>query len=122
MARRLTEAQVKDRAEPEALLRTNSNELAAMLGWTFMYVIPLRTRHGWRTPTYGPLGEGWPDTTYFHPTWRRTVYVEFKSETGQASPAQLHCHAVLRASGCTVLIIRPSTFDELAAELQRRAA
>ena len=117
MPARLSEQQKRDRALSEADLRSQANEVAEILGWTWMWVGPLRTAHGWKTPTYGPLGEGWPDTTYFHRRGR-VIFVEFKKEMGHETPAQLEVHAALRMRGQLVYVIRPSTFDELVEALR----
>lgn len=117
MAARLTEQQKRDRALSEADLRQQANDVAEILGWTWMWVGPLRTKFGWKTPTYGPLGKGWPDTTYIHRDGR-ILFVEFKQELKHPTPEQLEVHAALRMRRQTVLVIRPSTFDELVEALR----
>jgi hypothetical protein len=118
MSARLTDQQRRDRAELESHLREHANEVANMLGFTWVWVGPLRTSHGWKTPTYGPLGKGWPDTTYIHARTGRTIYVEFKKELGKTTPDQDEVHRILRAAGLVVLVIRPSSFDWLVEALR----
>lgn len=108
---RLTEQQLRDRSLSEADLRDQVEQLALILGYETMLVGPLRTSHGWRTPTRGTLGEGWPDTTFIHRRSGRIVFAEFKAEKGSVSPAQRRVHEILRAAGHEVHVIRPSSFD-----------
>lgn len=106
---RLTDAQRADRALSEDEFRTQVNDLAHILGWQWMWVHPLRTSGGiWKTPTFGPLGKGWPDTVFVHPAKRRVLFVEFKKELGHTSPDQDYVLGVLRAAGCEVAVWRPS--------------
>lgn len=109
---RLTEQQRRDRELSEAELRVQADDLAAMFGYDSMTVGPLRTSHGWRTPTRGSLGEGWPDSTFVHPIKQRLFFAEFKTELGKVKPAQEEVHRILRAAGFVVLVVRPSTLDE----------
>jgi hypothetical protein len=109
---RLTPAQRTDRALSEDDFRAQVDDLAYVLGWQWMTVGPLRTQHGWRTPTRGPLGAGWPDTVYVQPYRGRLLFVEFKRELGKTSPEQDHVHRLLRAAGLTVAVWRPSDLTE----------
>jgi len=97
--------------ESESELRAAANEAAALYGFEWMFVMPLRTKHGWRTPTYGPLGKGWTDTVYIHMRKGRTIYVEFKAEGGKVDPDQRELHRKLLAAGLEVYVVRPSGFD-----------
>lgn len=114
----LTEQQRIDRDQPERDYRGQANELAEMLGWTFMWVQPLRTKHGWATPTYGPMGKGWPDTWYLHLRTGRVIHVEFKKQKGRVDDDQAEWHRVARAAGLEVYVVRPSDWDRLVAILQ----
>lgn len=105
---RLTDAQRADRALSEAEFRQQVDDLARILGWVWMTVGPLRTSHGWRTATRGPLGAGWPDSVYVHPLKRRTLFVELKKELGRTTPDQDFVLADLRDAGCDVAVWRPS--------------
>ena len=81
---KLTDQQRADRALSEKEFRLQVDDLAVILGWSWMHVDPLRTSGGlWRTPTHGPLGQGWPDTVYVHPVHKRLLMVEFKRELGR---------------------------------------
>jgi hypothetical protein len=121
MPSRLTDQERADRALLESDFRAIVNELAAILGYTFLWIGALRTAHGWRTPTYGPLGEGWPDTTYIHERTGRTIYVEFKRELEHPTLKQLEVHRILRAAGLEVYVWRPSDWPAIP-DILRRAA
>jgi hypothetical protein len=94
----------------EADLQRLVCDAASALGWHWMHCYPLRTANGWATPTSGPLGPGWPDLTLAHPRGR-LLAVELKAERGVVSAEQLAVHAVLKAAGLDVHIVRPSTVD-----------
>jgi hypothetical protein len=110
---RLTDQQRADRALSEAEFRAQVDDLAAMYGWQWMHVDPLRGKGGiWRTPTHGPLGKGWVDTVYVHPR-RGLLFVEFKKDLGHTSPDQDYVLGVLRqladaVIGLDVCVWRPS--------------
>lgn len=109
---RLTDQQRRDRELSEAELRSQVEDLAAMLGYESMFVMPLRASGGiWKTATFGSLGKGWPDTTFIHRRTGRTIYVEFKRELGKTTPDQDRVHSIMRVAGLEVYIIRPSDFD-----------
>ena len=110
---RLTDQQRRDRDLSEDEFRSQVNDLAEMLGWSWMTVGPLRTAHGWRTATRGPLGKGWIDTFYVRPRDQRSLLIEFKKELGKVEPDQAHVHAVLLAAGFDVRVWRPSDIDEI---------
>ena len=65
-------------------------DLLDHLGWHWLHVFPLRTKHGWRTPTAGPLGKGWVDLLASRGDW--WLLIEVKGETTILEPDQ---HAVL---------------------------
>lgn len=112
MSSRLTEQQKLDRKLSEDDLRANADAVAWMLGYEHMFVKPLRAAGGiWKTPTFGSLGKGWPDTTFIHHRTGRTIYVEFKSELKHPTPDQVRVLGILRAAGLEAYVIRPSTFD-----------
>jgi hypothetical protein len=115
---RLTDQQRRDRLLSEEEFRSQVNDLAEMLGWSWMTVGPLRTSYGWRTATRGPLGKGWIDTTYVHPRQHRLLLVEFKKQLGKVEPEQAHVHTVLRAAGLDVRVWRPSDIDEITEALR----
>lgn len=114
MSGRLTDQQRRDRELSEDELRAQADEVAAILGYEHMFVKPLRAAGGiWKTPTYGSLGKGWPDTTYIHHRTGRTIYVEFKRELGKLTPDQERVRRILLNAGLEVYIVRPSAFEAL---------
>jgi len=114
MSGRLTDQQRRERQLSEDELRILGEDLAEMLGYESMFVKPLRAAGGiWKTPTFGTLGKGWPDTTFIHRRTGRTIYVEFKRELGKTTPDQDRVLGILRAAGLEVHVIRPSDFDRL---------
>jgi hypothetical protein len=116
---RLTDQQRADRALSEAEFRAQVDELAAMYGWLWMHVDPLRGKGGiWRTPTHGSLGKGWPDSLYVHPRARRILFIEFKCEIGKASDDQVRVLGVLMAAGLEAYIWRPSDIEQIAEVLK----
>jgi len=122
MSGRLTDQQRRDRELSEADLRAQAEDIAQILGFETMFVMPLRGAGGiWKTPTYGSLGKGWPDTTFIHRRTGRTIYVEFKRELGKTMPDQDRVHGILRAAGLEIHVIRPSDFDRFV-EILRGAA
>jgi len=65
------------------------NGLATMYGWLHVGFRAAQTEHGWRTPTTGELGKGWPDLVLVHPVQRRVLFRELKSADGMLSEAQV---------------------------------
>lgn len=98
MSARLTDQQRRDRALSEDEFRAQVNDVAEMLGWKWMWVHPLRAAGGiWKTPTFGPLGKGWPDTIYAKGgEFPKTLFVEFKRELAKVEPDQERVLEVLR--------------------------
>lgn len=114
MAARLTDEQRRHRDMSEDELRALVDDVARIYGWAWMFVKPLRAAGGiWKTPTYGPLGKGWPDTTYVHERTGRLMFVEFKRQLGKVEPDQQRVHDRLRKAGLTVYVWRPSDFDQI---------
>lgn len=106
---RLTDVERAERRVSGGELQTQITDLAEVLGYEWMAVGPLRTAHGWRTPTRGPLGAGWPDL--FLVNWRRgrVVVIEVKRQIDDPlTPDQVHVHAALREAGLEVHVARPS--------------
>jgi len=115
MSARLTERQRADRDMLEDTLRSHANQIAAIYGFEWMFVKPLRAAGGiWKTPTYGPLGKGWPDTVYIRQRDGRLIFVEFKKELKHPEPDQARVLAFLRAAGFEVYVWRPSDFERIA--------
>lgn len=109
MSGRLTDEQRRWRELSEQEFRDQVTDAAAIYGWDWMFVKPLRAAGGiWKTPTYGPLGKGWPDTQFIRRRDGRQLFVEFKRELGKLEPDQERVIAILRAAGMTVYVWRPS--------------
>lgn len=106
---------------PDGLLVTDcpGDCMAHLLGWAAMYVGPLRTAHGWRTPTRGELGAGWPDLTLVRarpagPPTRgpgRVVFAELKRDGVELPARQLAVLLGLRAADQEVYVWRPCDLD-----------
>lgn len=112
MSARLTDEDRRLRALSEQEFRDQVTDVARLLGWDWMFVKPLRAAGGiWKTPTFGTLGKGWPDTVFIRERDGRIVFVEFKRELGKLEPDQERVLAFLRRAGFEVYVWRPSDFD-----------
>jgi hypothetical protein len=116
---KLTELERLERSLSEAEFREQVHDLAALLGWQWMYVFPLKSSKGWRTPTGGPLGSGWPDDTLVHRAKRRIVFAEVKSQTGAVRADQAAVLAFLREAGQEAYLWRPSDLPQIQEVLSR---
>ncbi|WP_149183284.1 VRR-NUC domain-containing protein [Streptomyces sp. TRM49041] len=71
----------------------------------------IATRYGWElayhTADSRRSDAGWPDEVFGHITQRRTLFVEFKSDTGRLRPEQRVWLAHLADSGFEVAVWRP---------------
>ncbi|WP_431991965.1 VRR-NUC domain-containing protein [Streptomyces albogriseolus] len=71
----------------------------------------IATRYGWRlqyhTADSRRSDPGWPDEVFGHLGQRRTLFVEFKTDTGRIRPAQREWLAHLADSGFEVALWRP---------------
>lgn len=71
----------------------------------------IATRYGWRlqyhTADSRRSDPGWPDEVFGHVGQRRTLFVEFKTDTGRIRPAQRTWLAHLADSGFEVAVWRP---------------
>jgi hypothetical protein len=97
-------------------------ELGELFGWHWLHVHPLRTAHGWKTPTGGTLGPGWPDLTLVHERSQRLVLIEVKTNQGHLTPEQKEVHRVLLAAGLDARVWRPRDIDEVIATLTTERA
>ena len=98
----------------EADLQAVVTDALEALGWEWVHIRAGMTAAGqWRTPVSGPLGKGWPDVLAVRQRDRRLVLLELKSDAGRLSDAQTRIHAVLRAAGLDVRVVRPGGLDEL---------
>ena len=114
MSARLTpeERRLRDLSEDD--LRAQVNDVAAIFGWDWMFVKPLRAAGGiWKTPTFGTLGKGWPDTLFVRERDGREIFAEFKRELGKVEPDQERVLSFLRRAGKEVHVWRPSDFDRI---------
>ncbi|MGW7542181.1 VRR-NUC domain-containing protein [Streptomyces sp. NPDC054770] len=68
-------------------------------------------RYGWRlqyhTADSRRSDPGWPDEVFGHPGQRRTLFVEFKTDTGRIRPARREWLSHLADSGFEVAVWRP---------------
>lgn len=94
--------------------------IAHLLGWHGMYVTPLQSKHGWRTPTRGDMGPGWPDLVLVSPRRKRVAFVELKRDGAEPRHDQLAVGHVLERSGLEYHVWRPADLDDgtILAELQ----
>ena len=107
--RRLTDLERADRKLTEREFQGLVTELAGLMGYRWVHFRAARTDRGWRVPVEGPLGAGWPDLVLVSPHKRRTLAVELKREiAGPPTPDQEYVHLMLRESGWTVFVWRPS--------------
>jgi hypothetical protein len=82
-------------------------KLLGSLGIKWMHVYPLRTKHGWRTPTSGPLAKGWPDLIGVKGDW--WYVIEVKGETTVIEPDQLAVLSHFAGKPYTLVwVIRPT--------------
>lgn len=87
------------------------NGIATMLGWKHAGFRAAQTEHGWRTPTTGELGKGFPDLTLVRVRDQRLVFVELKAEDGRLSVEQEDVLMTLTAAGQECHVWRPSDLD-----------
>jgi hypothetical protein len=98
----------------EAELLSQVTELAELYGWQWVHFRPARTKHGWRTPVQGPLGEGWPDLVLTKPG--RILAAELK-RAGGAEPEQAAVLVALREAGAEIRVWTPADWDDIVATL-----
>jgi hypothetical protein len=77
--------------------RRKVREIAARYGWHLQY----------HTADSRRSDPGWPDEVFGHLGQRRTLFVEFKTDTGRLRPAQRQWLAHLADSGLEVAVWRP---------------
>lgn len=77
--------------------RRQVREIAIRYGWTLQY----------HTADSRRSDPGWPDEVIGHPVQQRTLFVEFKTDTGRIRPAQRVWLAHLADSGLEVALWRP---------------
>jgi hypothetical protein len=116
--------------EGERDFQRTVTELAEMLGWEWMHVRPMQTKHGWATGTSGTMAKGWPDLTLVRERDHRLLFVELKAEDGVPTPAQDRVLALLRTlhwaaddgnpstTTVEVYVWWPRDFDDIAKALR----
>jgi hypothetical protein len=81
----------------------------------------IASRYGWRlqyhTADSRRSDAGWPDEVFGHPGQRRTLFVEFKTDTGRIRPAQRLWLAHLADCGFEVALWRPRDLPTVLAVL-----
>ncbi|MGW1055440.1 VRR-NUC domain-containing protein [Streptomyces sp. NPDC001155] len=85
----------------EEQFRRHVRKIAALRGWTLAY----HTHNAQRSDA------GWPDEVYGHPKTRRTIFAEFKSNTGRLRPEQRDWLRHLAACGFETALWRPKDLD-----------
>lgn len=110
MSGRLTDQERADRAMTGAAVQHLAANLGEILGWSWCHWRPQQNRRGvWSVGIEGPLGKGWPDLFMVHPERRRILLIEAKRQLGDdLTPDQVRVHAILRAAGIEVAVVRPS--------------
>lgn len=90
-------------------------QIAELYGWSWAHFRPAKTARGWRTPVSGPLGAGWPDLVFVHPTMigPRLIFVELKRDA--AKPTDLQRHVLQQLGG---VVWRPRDIDQVIATLR----
>ncbi|MGW0731888.1 VRR-NUC domain-containing protein [Streptomyces sp. NPDC002851] len=91
----------------EEEFRRHVRKLAALRGWALAY----HTHNSQRSDA------GWPDEVYGHPKARRTIFAEFKSNTGRLRAAQRDWLKHLAACGFETALWRPKDLDHIVAVL-----
>lgn len=94
----------------EAQFQRQVTDTATRLGWQWLHVRPVGDSQGrWRTPTFGPLGKGWPDLVLLKGD--RLLFAELKGQKGLLSEAQKEVIEHLQDAGLLVYVWRPSDFN-----------
>jgi hypothetical protein len=103
----------------EAEFQRSVIELAHRFGYKVAHFRPAQTKSGhWVTPVQAD-GAGFPDLVLVRD---RVIFAELKSETGQISLHQAVWEDALRNAGAEYYCWKPSDWDEIEANLRRRAA
>ncbi|MEN8656300.1 VRR-NUC domain-containing protein [Streptomyces sp. 21So2-11] len=87
----------------EEQFRRHVRQLATLRGWTLAY----HTHNSRRSDA------GWPDEVYGHPKAQRTLFVEFKSDTGRLRPEQREWLQHLADSGHEAALWRPKDLAQI---------
>lgn len=87
----------------EEQFRRHIRQIAALHGWTLAY----HTHNSRRSDA------GWPDEVYGHPKAQRTLFVEFKSDTGRIRPEQRTWLRHLADCGLETALWRPRDLPQI---------
>ena len=79
---------VRKPALSEAQFQRQVTDLAVLSGWEWAHFRKAQTPTGWRTPTAGTIGTGFPDLVLVHRSQARLLFVEVKSDKGRLRPDQ----------------------------------
>ena len=93
----------------EADFQATVRELAELYGWTVF---------GTWNSKHSPAGE--PDLRMVHPEWRRMIWAELKTETGELSRTQEDALRILARARQEWYLWRPRHMDEIEQVLSRR--
>jgi len=107
-AARLTDVERAERRLTGEELQAQICDVLALTGWSWLEVGALRTKYGWRTPTRGPLGEGWPDIFAIRVRDGRRIAIEVKRELEVPRASQVAVLAALDLCGVPTVVLRPS--------------
>lgn len=96
----------------EAAFMRQVTDLATTLGWEWMHIRPVGDSRGiWRTPSFGSLGQGWPDLVLIR---RGTmIFTELKGQKGVLSREQRRIIGLLSEVCPHVYVWRPSDFSRI---------
>lgn len=118
MGRRLTDEERELRAVTERELQSRVLDLARMYGWRVAHFHDSRRQVRPGVMVGDRDAAGFPDLVLVRGT--ELLFVELKRETGRATDLQLEWLEALGAvPGVEALLVRPSSFDELAVRLCR---
>lgn len=82
-------------------------EMARRLGWKVAHVPPVETTRGWRTPTLGPEGRGFPDLILVRD---RVIVAEIKGDTDRLKPEQRDWLSAFRMAGIAAHVWTPESW------------
>lgn len=94
-------------------------ELARRLGWKVAHTPPVETVRGWRTPTLGAEGKGFPDLLLVRD---RVIVAEVKGDTDRMKPEQHEWLTAFRFAGVAAHVWTPEEWrsGEIERVLQAR--
>lgn len=84
-------------------------EMAELYGWTVF--------HTWNS-RHSPAGE--PDLRMVHPGWKRMIWAELKTETGELTQKQVDILLILASAQQEYYLWRPRHMDWIEQVLSRR--